>query len=218
MRLEPEPLVRCACNDCQSGWMARLESEVRPILAPMLHGAQTRLMPTEQGTLAAWAVRVAAVQRCIGDDLQEPMLPDHYTPLRETLEPPLDTYVFVGRYEGPRRRVHWTETIRLSDAGRKLPARANGYYATLTIGQVIFQVFGSSVAGAEMDGVPDRLLQIWKPVDAIAWPPESAVSEPDLEGLARASIAPIAVGQYRRFPAAPLEPGSPAAQFWRMTT
>lgn len=54
--------VSCACGEnCNNGWMSRLEDQVRPILGPMATGQRRHLPPVEQAVLARWAWKTAIV-------------------------------------------------------------------------------------------------------------------------------------------------------------
>lgn len=56
--------VRCACGEnCNNGWMSRLEDEIRPILGPMATGRRRELPPVEQVVLAKWVWKTAIVSQ-----------------------------------------------------------------------------------------------------------------------------------------------------------
>lgn len=50
---------RCVCESCNSGWMSDLETQSRPIIGPLLHDISIRLSPSEQFTVARWAIKTA---------------------------------------------------------------------------------------------------------------------------------------------------------------
>lgn len=43
------------CASCNSGWMSRLEDNVKPVLIPMIQGRPTTLSVAQQRLIAAWA-------------------------------------------------------------------------------------------------------------------------------------------------------------------
>lgn len=77
---EPYPQVdscswtaRVACSRCNSGWMSRLEGEVRLVLAPFLVGAGGAVEPQSASVLARWCVKTALV---LASAASKPWTPD----------------------------------------------------------------------------------------------------------------------------------------------
>ena len=58
---QPKLAVRCVCGACNQGWMSQLETEVQPILQPLLTGKPYVLTPRAQATVARWTVKTAMV-------------------------------------------------------------------------------------------------------------------------------------------------------------
>lgn len=46
--------VRAVCRSCNSGWMSRLEESVRPVLTPLIVGAEASLSASDQELLFRW--------------------------------------------------------------------------------------------------------------------------------------------------------------------
>jgi len=53
--------VRFVCKACNNGWMSRLENRAKPIVEAIFDRAISALSPTDQATLAEWAVKVSMV-------------------------------------------------------------------------------------------------------------------------------------------------------------
>src|ERR1700710_3104537 len=49
--------VNSICKDCNEGWMSRLESATKPVLAPMVYGHGVTLPVSAQEILRRWAVK-----------------------------------------------------------------------------------------------------------------------------------------------------------------
>lgn len=43
-----EIVARVVCGDCNGGWMAELEANVRPVLSPMINGRLQTMTPDQQ--------------------------------------------------------------------------------------------------------------------------------------------------------------------------
>jgi len=57
-------VLKSICNDCNNGWMSRLEVRTKPILTGILEGSSTvEALTTEQrNTLARWAGKTAIIE------------------------------------------------------------------------------------------------------------------------------------------------------------
>lgn len=42
------------CENCNNGWLSRLENKAKPILAPLIHGVPTTLSPSAQAVIGIW--------------------------------------------------------------------------------------------------------------------------------------------------------------------
>lgn len=68
--------LRVVCSACNSGWMSKLETEVRPILEPILQGMSLNLAPEDQHVLSKWvALKVIVGEHSEGNT--------HVTPYRD---------------------------------------------------------------------------------------------------------------------------------------
>ena len=58
---QPKLTIRCVCEECNNGWMSRLENRVQPLLQPLLTGQRSAMDMDGQATIATWAVKTAMV-------------------------------------------------------------------------------------------------------------------------------------------------------------
>jgi len=63
-QVKPELVVKAACETCNGGWMACLEAETMPILAPMVRGERKHLEVDAQAVLAHWVSKTVVVLGC----------------------------------------------------------------------------------------------------------------------------------------------------------
>jgi hypothetical protein len=80
--------TRFVCKACNGGWMSRLESASKPLLAPAIaRTGSLRLAPASQALAATWAIKTVLVLQ--GTQADEPMAPaDHFAQVREHERPP----------------------------------------------------------------------------------------------------------------------------------
>ena len=56
-RIRSLDLTAPICVTCNNRWLAVLENDVQPVLAPLIRGEERTLAPREQQLLATWAVK-----------------------------------------------------------------------------------------------------------------------------------------------------------------
>jgi hypothetical protein len=133
------------CVTCNTGWMNKLETRVQPLLGPLLLGARpgqvTLLDPSQQATLACWAVQKSLLLAMKKYRNQEyGWIPvDSLNWLyhrRRADQPPPGSRVWMGGVQ-TKDRPSWMKIGLLSDEDGK-PAAHCG---TFSVGCVLFQVF-----------------------------------------------------------------------------
>jgi hypothetical protein len=171
--------VKAACSQCNTGWMSALESDIVPILSPMIcSGAPIRLTRKARTLIAAWATKTAMVCEYLGSSPEHPI---YFTPaerrwVMEKRRPPQDVHIWIGHCDAPH-------AIQGSNLHLKATAVDNSdgyaYLCTHAIGHFAFQIFSYRAILAKTDYVRVRkgpweesLFRIWpqnnKPV---VWPP-----------------------------------------------
>jgi len=180
--------VRMACESCNTGWMSNLETEVRPIMMPMIRGnAKVPLTLRGQRAVATWAVKTAMV----AEFLQKPptryftqaerrFLVDEVVPSRN-----LGAFVWIGRYASKDNGLHGLATT-MTQADRV----SRAHLSMFALGQFAIQVLvergavGQRERLAVRPGPWDQLLsQIWPPPTLFGangglffWPPPSLIT------------------------------------------
>jgi hypothetical protein len=159
------------CNLCNNRWLSVLETDVSPVLRPMVRGEERTLSPDEQRLLATWAVKTAFML-----DLHTgiPVIPTgFYYDLRRRRSPLSSNVVWVGAYSGSRWAAWVSHTgLYLGITPDKPP---NAFVTTFTAFRVVFQVFGHFTKGGaslnDSRALAGALAPIWPPTDrAVDWP------------------------------------------------
>jgi hypothetical protein len=196
--------LRCVCEICRDGWMARLEQAAMPVLAPLLSDLPVTLTQDQAGTLTAWAVKIAMVLERLHGDPSSPFYTlDERSALKTEWAIPLWTGVWLSRYIGQ-------ESVcvghPLESAG---VARCTGYLTTLAYRHVALQVLSLRggvghdrpvILRARAGAWARSTLRIWPPRPHLQWPPPSSIVG---ENGLRTFAARWSVGQpprYQRMP------------------
>jgi len=184
--------VRAVCAGCNNGWMSRLEAAAKPLLSPMIRGEVSTLSPSDQRTIAAWAVKTAIVLQATGPARDIPS--SHGRRLRERGGAPPGVAVGVGCYVGEVSAMYGATRLHilLDDAReQELPSRQDprfGYRATICVGHLALQAFQFEMTqfvdpAFGMPPVPPFLL-VWpglRPV--VRWPPAVPIDDRLLKAL-----------------------------------
>lgn len=188
----PKFTTRKVCRDCNNGWMSTLESTVRRTMGGLINDIAMELDAEQQRGLALWAVKTAMVIEGVKQAKNGFYTPQERSAFRQTLVPPMQTAVWLGRcaqsnnLHGEARKLHVsnpTATNPLED----------GCATTFVIGRLVIQVLSVKRKPDAMHGNlrlrmrsgpwDKKLVQIW-PVEnqRVAWPPPESFSDLD-DGL-----------------------------------
>ena len=185
---EAAPLDQTAkvvCVDCNNGWMARLESDISPILGAMLQGQQRRMEVRDLELLAVWAFKTSCVVDAASLGGSGPHFPteDRYR-LREAAQLPMMSDVRMTTWPGTTTSWthHWGMNITASymplSAARQhsapLDGEATAYGATLAIGPVVFRTYATTQEPVSPKYFHDRvpgITGIWPQLEAFDWEP-----------------------------------------------
>jgi hypothetical protein len=207
--------VRVVCENCNHGWMNGLETKVRSFLGPMIrHGKSTKLGPTEQASLAAWAIKTGLMLEYLHPI--EKVVPDSvYHAIFATKQPPAGHLVWMAHRTVfeidsgrelivssleeslPRFDIEeavYEKFINVVNKDPNFKKTHNVFRLTYTIGHVVFQVFGHNLPfGFKVVGPPNKVIQpIWPIISDVTWPPADAVEIiGGLVGLHNAFDAPL---------------------------
>jgi len=175
LRREVDQTVDCICESCSQGWLQRLDDDVSPFLTTMIVGKEKRLSPRQQGLLARWAAKTAAVAQCVYDDpVPPPRVACEY--LRRT-GVHAGTQILVGRYDGNARLTHERNLFSRTIDGTE-------HYlsqSTFVIGKVLLQVIVDARQRSTPQLAPDatQLLLALVPSNdrKIDWPPGISIDD-----------------------------------------
>jgi hypothetical protein len=188
----PKFTTKKFCRNCNNGWMSRLESAVRRTMGGLINDIAMELDAEQQRALALWAVKTAMVIEGVKQAKNGFYTPEERSAFRQTLVPPMQTAVWLGRC---------TQSNNLHGEARKLhvsnPTATNpledGCATTFVIGRLVMQVLSVKRKPNAMHGSlrlrmrsgpwDKKLVQIW-PVEnqRVVWPPPESFSDLD-DGL-----------------------------------
>lgn len=181
--------VGTVCPDCNQHWMSDLETEVRPLLIPALHGFGVCYLAPGMTTLATWATKTALV--IVSDASSMP--PEPFTEFFNKPTPSTTTSVWIGAWHlGAQQHVRNRVFVNFHND----PTVTEGYSVSFTAGRAAFHVFH------HWSGVPrqygfeppltDALLKIWPlPSDPVSWPPRGSLTGEDLDAIGNAHGADV---------------------------
>ena len=184
--------VKRVCAPCNNGWLANLEGKAKPLLSRPIQGNPRTFHQMDVHTVATWAYKT-----CILADLASSrvLTPLPFRWLCQRRHPPREVVVTMASYGGVRypqfalsRPVQYkvqSDVIGNFDL--------NAYLITISIGHLVFQVFGHHVRRA-MDLVPsdwkrDYSQIIWPAPASVRWPPIRMLDDAGLFRFAGTSQA-----------------------------
>jgi len=180
--------VRRVCNDCNVGWMHRLEDACIPLLRPAIRlETHVILAPAAQQTVATWVAKTAMMLEFVHGGKRVP--DEHYRHVFDHREPPPGAFVWLGAYT--MRPYHaWSEPRQLVLQGSTSGTVRHGYVATFSIGHLVCQMsyFGAgNDVQLERVGTDLPVVRIWPDTGTdVIWPPgNTALDQAALEWLAR---------------------------------
>jgi len=97
--------VKAICEQCNTGWMSRLENDARKIMAPfMVESDKNRICRSEQLFIEFWTLKTAMVFDAVTDAPRQFFSVEERTHLATTQRLPTSKnyYVFLAKNTGPR--------------------------------------------------------------------------------------------------------------------
>ncbi len=160
------------CEECNNRWLSVLETDVAPVLRPMIYGQDCDLTPADQRLLATWAAKTAMTLNLL-DPATAFMPLGYYRELRQERCALSSMVVWVGGY-ADNRYVTWARQGPLH-IGDPRPERPNACLTTFTAFRVVFQVLGHFTTGGatltEGRLASLALHAIWPPrSETLRWP------------------------------------------------
>jgi hypothetical protein len=176
--------IRKVCKHCNQGWLNTMEQDCFPVVEQLIRGEKLTLSRDDQVKLSRIATSIAMV----GEWLSVPhvsVTQEERESFRQTLEPPQDWYVFLGRNTSDHNTpFHFTDGVRSMENGVDGPKHFAVY--TMAMGAVMLHILAvetGNILRADIYARNLGLVTICPPTDWIVFPL--------LRGLDRADIARI---------------------------
>jgi hypothetical protein len=177
--------------------MAALESEVQPVMTPLLYARSKVLTVSDQQLLTRWFVKTLVMYDCAAEKMREPYFNSNE---RQTLAKqvliPRDTMVFLSSYKGQyaviTRETNLPITFDYPTPSGNASSLVRGYAATFAIKHLVLQLFSvrrpSELAfanlGFDVKRIANTDIQIWPAKQSVNWPPPAYLTDPGFEFFA----------------------------------
>lgn len=159
---------RIVCQDCNGGWMSRLEERCKPFLEPMIRGSRHELDRHDCRTIASWAAKTAYV----AESLHQPFSPREAREdfRADPLTPPIHLKVWLSQWAGGGGADIWTHPWYWSSDGSRQGNRLpNSHLTMLAVGHLV--VIAAASPDPDFHAYGPRGMMRSHLVDA--WPTES---------------------------------------------
>ena len=186
-------VTRCACQECNNGWMASLEGTVKPLLVPMIQGQSTTLDPPAQTLITSWLVKTALVA---GATLPDLVPREFYASSFSGSLGTLPTLAWLAQAPYEQHHQQDFRPIRTHWPADPPPPAPNSYSAMVVIGQWVGLVVSWRDVEPPIERVEERfgpaLTSIWPTtLPSAEWPPSGgALDFAHLDALAD-TVAPL---------------------------
>jgi len=160
--------INCACNKCNSGWMARMDEGVKEVLTPLANGEVGTIEEEGVRALAIWATKVALVL----DSSRTPASVDSAVKHAFRKRPSVlnGSTIWLGAMSPTDESVR----VHTADLGPvKGTEDGKAFVATFRVIHLVVQVIyplRSDLVLFRGDAVKP-MLQLWPRSEELAWPP-----------------------------------------------
>ncbi len=196
--------ARVVCQDeCNGGWMSRIEDAAKPVLTPMIQGRDTVLTPADQDVLGRWAAKTALISCYLQPQIPVPAgYPEAFYATKEPPAWPWMTLVWIAKHGMPGRdlqaesfrrgpsRVGWTPRVLNVPAPPIRAGELNGYNVTISVccfafKVVVFELPRLKNFVIDFDHDFPGIHLVWPRIhDAVTrWPPGRALDDVGLSAL-----------------------------------
>jgi hypothetical protein len=185
--------LKGVCSACNNGWMSELETEVRPILGPLVQDLSIQLDLEDQKKLARWAFKTAIVLEGTKERSMKRYFASGLGPALGTGSDILGrTMIWIGRSSESGLYARASD-VRYDLDDQNLSAEAT--VTTMVVGHVVLQVM-SAIFPVEKDSETVRiplyigdwekvLAKIWPASRVFTWPPPQSIGSGGLFTLDR---------------------------------
>lgn len=188
------------CQNCNNGWMSRLEERVKPVLLPMIDGGSITVRTDQQVSIARWTVKTAMNYEFFRRRNPRYFMTRERRAMAATQETPHQgILLFLARYRSAvtiadgfrNEEAAWTSDydlpLNVMHEGRL--HSFNAYVFTLAVGDLAIQMFchrwtrgplNFTIAGAWDDAAS----RIWPGVlRNVKWPPPAFMDRETFEAF-----------------------------------
>jgi hypothetical protein len=175
--------LKGVCSTCNNGWMSELETEVKPILGPIVQDLSIQLDLEDQKKLARWAFKTAIVLEGTKERSMKRYFASGLGPaLKTSGDIQGRTMIWIGRSSESGLYARAAD-VRYDLDGQNSSAEAT--VTTMVVGHVVLQVV-SAVFPPEKDAELVRiplyvedweqiLAKIWPSSRIFTWPPPQSI-------------------------------------------
>ncbi len=198
--------ARRVCQDnCNGGWMSRIEDAAKPTLERLIRGYSTSLSPSDQEHVAKWCSLVALMASFLQPEVPIPR--EHFTWMYQHKTPPNGTTVWLGSqawratdsraiaYHRRALQIPWDGLHHsLAPEPLVIPEDVNCYYVTVSC-YSLFQVLAVILPRRKGEvtltvrrppSIMPTIQAIWPQPKPLVWPPPVALDRLSLRALAEA--------------------------------
>jgi hypothetical protein len=170
-RERPGPVItkqiRIVCGNCNNGWMSRLETQVKPIILPMIQGTGGALDAVSQELLARW-ISMKAIVTEYSQHAQRLTPSDDRAALMNNYEIPRYFFIRVGRNASQWRMSFMRHSTSISITRPPIAPQMAGTernigQITLMFDALVIQVLAVRVPGYRIEHriTPQVGVQLW---------------------------------------------------------
>lgn len=161
------------CRDnCNSGWMSRLEGAARPLLEPMIRGERQTLSSAQQQVVAYWALKTTMMIDFAQEEEFRSVPPADYARLYKAGTVLPNTFVWLAAAEFGRGALAQHRTLEFGLDGHTL----NGYGGVVNVGHLVISVvkvdFGNGRVINIGGPLGPALVPLWPTRRTLQWPPD----------------------------------------------
>ncbi len=190
--------TRKVCHGCNTGWMAKLEREAKPVLLPLIQGKATTIGPPEEILIATWATKTAIVLDATLSKEEDRFPKPEAEIVREQLRPPASFNVFVAAIFGRIPPMHYNAArVRMTVNGNET---FQFHFHTVQVGCVVVQImrreppptdYGALhrlVVPTQIELPFDIATCIFPPTPKCPWPPPKVLGWDALERFSTRNV------------------------------
>ena len=189
------PKRKVVCDDCNRGWMKRLEDDVKPVIENMILGSipsdGISLSDADLDTVRRWITKTSLINYFVSQS--PPCDPSVYNSFYESQAPsPYSRMWLMAHFpeQGELMKLWPTPLGRHASNGGPQMILFTAYIGWFAF-QFVTDVQVESLTRPSGRNVPDPVIfEIWPNVENRTWPPETALNSEGVEMVAENKIGP----------------------------